>query len=261
MWFLIIVLGIAGQIGAMFAIQPFKDQIGLWILLIVSLPLIVAIAIGIWVTRRIHRARVHEIGEALEWLGFEVETQPSPATRERFAPTVDGFARQLALRDGIANVDWIGFRDDAIILEHRYVVGTGKATQERVQTVVAWTHAAPDLPSARLAKSGSLLVTRPYLGEASLLIQQFGNEFVVGDDVFDKQWLLFGDETLGREFLSAEVIQHLMACPRGTQCSIGNGWIALGFRRHMDAPNLVALFDFSRVLLGGSAQRDLRSAT
>lgn len=231
LWLFIVFSGIACSI-ALASVLP-KDRLGAWLLAIFALPIIASMFVGWTILARIRRRRVMGLCAALEHEGFVTDADPSAERQAAVFEPVAALQSRASLRNGAKGILWLALRLNAprsmCIFEHVHVTGSGKSTQEHLHTVIAWS-----IPGSSI---GVFSAYRPRWLQGRAL-RQGGQVIAIGDDRFDRAWLVFGEAAAPQAFLTQTVRALLADSPTGESWHSGQGWIACVFDRALDAHNL-----------------------
>lgn len=231
MWILIVVAGIGCGL-ALGSTLPQGVAWG-WFLVAITLPMLAAIALCVWLTVQFKRRRFRKIQAEVENAGFLMDTRPDAARKDAvFAPLAE-LQRRLELRNGAAGIEWLALRTGApvsmCLFEHLHVTGAGKTTQTHYYTVAAWLLPHP-------LTTGVSGYRAHWLQRRSLA--SYRNTVRLGVEAFDKQWVVVGDERGAQTFFNAAMRALLADSPRGESWHTGPGWVACAFDGALDAHNL-----------------------
>lgn len=248
-WFLIVMMGIAGQFGVMALAYPYQKQLQAWILAIAAIPFVIALGVGVWVGSRRKKKRIASIGKALSAQGLTMVEELDDRIRQHLRPHLDALDGPFGLSGGTANLSWVAFNEDVLIFEHTFITGSGRYSQEHWYTVVAYYGTAPSPPGARLGAEGPLWLNRMRFGQAGQLKRAHGEDIATGDEAFDKAWAVYGVRETADKFLTQEVRARLMRSRKGETWNLGNGWAACCFSGMFDAANMTAFIEHVRQTL------------
>ncbi|MCG3137366.1 MAG: hypothetical protein HJJLKODD_01210 [Phycisphaerae bacterium] len=234
LWVIIVIIGIGcGLAGG--STLP-KSVQWWWAVIVVIVPMFVAIALCVSLTGRMKRRRVGNIQADLERDGFIMDPQPDAERKNAVLAPVADLQRRLELRNGSAGIEWVALHtrqpSAVCIFEHSYITGSGKTTQEHQHTVMAWL-----VPQMTM---GGVSVFRPHWLQRRVLTQNT-TMVKLGDEAFDKQWVVLGDEASAKQFFTSSMRLILADSPKGESWHLGTGWMACAFDGAMDTHNL-ALF-------------------
>lgn len=228
-WVIIVFLGIACQLGAMFVLHPYQDQLQAWILVIAIAPFVLAVIIALIIMARMKRKRIAGIKAALESKGLAVDTEPTDSIRAMLEPHMTSLNFGLDLRNGSAGLQWIAYSPEVLIFEHEFTTGSGRYTQVHNKTVVAY---------AKVQERPWMVAINRRFGEAKLYKSRFGEDIEIGEPQFDKQWLLYGSEGAVNTFMSLDVRMNLADSPKGEGWYIDSNWVVAYFPYLMNGENV-----------------------
>jgi len=204
-----------------------------WGAIVVMSPMFAAIVLCMWLTQRINRRRVANIQADIERYGFVMDCKPDAERKQAVIAPVADLERRLNLRNGSAGIEWVALHtrqpSSMCIFEHSHVTGSGRTTVEHLHTVAAWL--MPHMTMPGVAGYRPHLLQRRSLTSGATVIK-------MGDEAFDKHWVVLGDESAAREFFSEDMRSLLADSPKGESWHTGPGWIACAFNGAMDARNL-----------------------
>ncbi len=241
-WLLICLLGLAGMLALMFLLgsHPATKGWGAWIFAIAIWPFLIALALAVYLMRKLHRERRQLIADKLRSLGFQVTLEPGSGEKAAFFQRVEVFKQAADLREGPERLCWIATRDTAEGLssacEYEFTTGSGKSTQEHYRTVVVlpkkWPGASIGWPNAffmwRLGK-----ITR------KLMRRKESSDPAFAD--LAKDWSIDGDTATGQSFLTPQVRALLQTAPRGEIWCAGGDVLCCCYQNPMNAENLAKL--------------------
>lgn len=248
-WTLLILMGVAGQVTVMILLHPWQEQIQAWILAIGAVPFLAALALAVWVQGRRTKQRVQQIGEALTSQGLTFEGSLTDTIRGHLVPHVQLFEMPFGLQGGVNNLIWIAFTDEILVLEHSFITGSGRSTQEHFRTMVAFPSSASSPPGARLGAEDPLWLARLRIGQGRAIRRAHGDDLKTGDPSFDKAWAVYGSSETARQLLTAEVRRRLGESPRGEIWNLGTNWVACCAPLPLDSANLQRFLDHVRRIL------------
>ena len=241
-WLLICFLGLAGMLGLMFILgsHPATKDWGAWIFAIAVWPFFIALALAVYLMKKLHRERRQKIADKLRTLGFRVTLEPSTEEKAAFYQRIETFQRPADLRQGPGRLCWIATRDTpdgpTSLFEYEFVTGSGKSTQEHYRTVLVlpkkWPGTTVGWPNAfymwRLGKIARKLMRRKETSDPA-----FAD--------LAKDWSIDGDIATGQCFLTPGVRTGLSAAPRGEIWSVGGDVLCCCYQNPMDANNVSKL--------------------
>lgn len=240
-WLIIVLLGIACQIGTMLFLHPYQDQLQAWILVIAIAPFIIAVIVAVVITSRMRRRRIAGIQAALSQRGLEVDINPSANVRALVEPHLNSLTWGLDLRTGSGGLQWIAYSPEMLIFEHEFITGSGKHTQVHHKTVVALAKVDEHRP-------WMIAINRRF-GEARLYKSRFGEDIEIGEPIFDKRWLLFGSEGAVNTFMSLDVRMNLADSPKGEGWYIDANWVVTFFPFRMDGENVAKFIERAQAII------------
>lgn len=243
-WLLICFLGLAGMLALMFVLgsHPATKGWGAWIFAIAIWPFIIALALAVYLMRKLHRERRQRIVGKLRALGFQVTLEPTPEEKAAFFQRIEAFAKAADLRQGAERLCWIATRDTAegprSLCEYEFVTGSGKSTQEHYRTVVVLPK---KWPGASIGWRNAFFMWR--LGKiARKLMRRKENTDPAFADLAD-DWSIDGDTPTGQHFLTPQVRALLPSAPRGEIWSAGGDVLCCCYQNPMNAENVAKLLE------------------
>lgn len=245
LWVIIVFIGIGCGIAAGTTLQ--KSVQWWWAAIVVMSPMFAAIAICVWLTVHIKRRRVRDIQAYIERNGFIMDSKPNAERKNAVLAPVADLQRRLDLRNGSAGIEWVALHtrqpSSICIFEHSHVTGSGKTTQEHLHTVVAWL--MPNVTMAAVSAFRPHLLQRRSFTRGAIVVK-------LGDEAFDEQWVILGDEAGAKKFFTKEMQLMLADSPKGESWHTGTGWMACAFDGAMDARNLALFLARCEAIVGRS---------
>lgn len=251
LWVLMILLGLACQVGVFIWLGPEVDRLQGWVFAVAVLPLIVSLFLAAWVMGRLDRTRILGIRRTAVAEGLEFVYPVDASMQGHLQPHMETLGPRFGLANGVQGLKWVAFSSDVLVFEHEFTTGSGKTTQVHTRTVAAWPATAP-LPKAKMAEDPMLWMLRPRLGETRLYAKTHGPEFQIGVDAFDRQWLLYGSQETAANFLDEATRDRLVRSPKGETWMVGGGWCAASYPGPIDEANLGHFLHHARAALGAS---------
>ncbi|MBC8066548.1 MAG: hypothetical protein H7Y17_17085 [Chlorobia bacterium] len=243
-WLFIILGGIAFAIFSTSKI-PNKDSFGAWLLLIVAIPIIASIVVAVIVTSLLNRKRVKGIRKALTRRGFRFDAEPDQVQKDAFFAPLEHLGSWLGLQGGATNVQWVAASDTVGVFEHQYLVGSGKTTQEFLHTVLVFQDPIGFEYGMTAFRAG-------YVKKRAILRGQ--EEFQIGDEAFDKDWVLFGEPAIAKRFFRHSVQQLLLDSPKGETWAIGNGYVGVSFEATFNGANMEKFLDRAKRVISEASR-------
>ncbi len=233
LWVIIVFIGIGCGIAAATTLP--KDVQWWWGAIVIMTPMFAAMALCVYLVGRIKRRRVSRIQADIERDSFVMDPKPDAARKETVFEPVADLQRRLDLRNGSVGISWLALRArepaSMCIFEHSYFTGSGDTTQEHQHTVIVWW--MPHLTLANLSGFRTHWLQRRILSKDDTVVK-------LGNEAFDKQWLILGDEASAQLFFNDRMRSMLADSPRGESWHTGTGWIACAFDGAMDTRKLAA---------------------
>lgn len=248
-WFVLVVLGIAAQIGTLQLLAPYSNTLTFWLLPISIVSAVVGFLLAASAMRRRIQRRRERVVQRLHAYGATTCFPLTPEVRETFRPHLEHLGAPFALKDRIANVNWIAYRRDLLVFEHSYLTGSGRTTQEHLHTVVAWSAETSDLPGARLGNLPWVFLARPRPLYARVYRRAFGEDQEIQDPSFDHRWSLHGSRETLLRFLKPEVRAALEGARKGESWFIGYGWAACAYAGVLDEQGIIEFLEYTQSVL------------
>lgn len=228
MWLLLVF----GAIGfSMFLGFQFPKNVEWWVAVpVFGGPILIAIIACAIIQARIDKNRRQRMLDLLQSMGLDAYADENKEAAAAFFAQLAHLETSAMLRDGAANLKWfaqgsIG-EQYVVAFEHEYVTGSGKTTQVHTSTCVGF-------PSDK----GGITFIRPRFGEARSY-RKFETAFKLGDEEFDKEWIIWGERNYADAMFTPELLVALADSPRGEWWCIGGGWECCLTRNALDAENL-----------------------
>lgn len=250
LWLLLVFAGIGIAIALAATLHPYQNQIGGWIMAIMTVPILGAIIVAAVIQGRLTKGRHLALGEALQSDGFYFELEPTPESLAEFWGPLQHLVEWAGLQTGSAGIKWIAHAEGrrVCLFEHEYTTGSGKSTQVHPHTLVCFYGGLEEPVGARLANVGSLAATRPGFGETRAILRG-AQDLQTGDAELDKNWVILGDPAMATLFFTDEVRRRLADSPKGERWLLGANWSVCVCRGHLDAENLRLFLQRARGVL------------
>jgi hypothetical protein len=246
-WLFICLLGLAGMLGLMFFLgsHPATKAWGAWILAIAVWPFFIAVALAVYLMKKLHLERRQKIADKLRALGFQINLEPGPEEKAEFFSRIEAFKNSANLPQGAERLCWIATRDTTdgptSLFEYEFVTGSGKSTQEHYRSVVVLPKKWPGADGATVGWPNAFVMWR--LGKiARKLMRRKENKDPVFADL-EKDWSIDGDTATGERFLTPEVRAKLAHAPRGEMWCVGGDLLCLCYQNPMNAENMAKLLE------------------
>lgn len=232
LWFLIIIGGLA--LSLTIASQIASESLGAWMLLIFTVPIVISIIVAAVISNRLDKKRLNELGALFERKGIRMITDPTPEEKTNFYHPVSFLTEWMGLQAGAANIQWIAANNEVGIFEHVFFTGSGKHTQEHLETVII-------APSPYRTEGGMTARRAGYSMKRAW--RKSDSKFEIGDPEFDKDWVLAGNPEIGYWFLIKQVREILTDAPMGESWVAGNNYVCLSFDGVLEAKNMEIALD------------------
>lgn len=242
-WLGFTLLGMSGVPAVLIFIHSRQSDLPEWALLFAAAPFLLALVAAFVVTARLKRQRIAKIKAEMEGRGLTVEISLTDSVRSHIDPHLNAFNFALDLRFGAASIQWVAFNPQMLVFEHEFTTGSGKSTQVHRKTVVAFSR--PD------SSRKWIFAVRPRFGEGWIYKQRLGQEIQLGEDAFDKQWLLYGDEDSLHRMLSFDVRQMLVDAPMGECWFADAKWLVVCYPSVFNSENLTRLIERGERIFAG----------
>ncbi|MBL8990815.1 MAG: hypothetical protein JNJ48_04455 [Phycisphaerae bacterium] len=231
LWLVIVLGGIAGSIGLLFAIYGPNRQGSPWLIFgLIAGGVVASIALGLVITHSLERRRWSAAAAQLAAEGWTMAWDLEDAARSAAFAPVAHLEAWLGLQTGAGGIRWAATRQGgaAVMFEHEYTTGSGKSTQTHTHTVLAW-RAPPWWPMIRFTRVGRF--------EHWQLKRIAGQDISLGDEAFDKAWRIDGDAPFARRLGTPSFREALRRAPVGEGWVLGGGWAVMCCRAPLDGPN------------------------
>ena len=237
MWLLLVFASIGFSVFVSFQMP----QDAGWIMLpVFMVPILAAIVTCAVIQHRIDKNRRLEMVALLQSMGLESTMADDKEAAAAFFSKLAHLETSAMLRDGGARLQWYGYGEIGgqymVAFEHEYVTGSGRNTQVHTSTCVGF-------PSEK----GGLSFMRPRFGERRAF-RKSTDAFDLGDEEFDKEWVLWGTQSYVDSIFSPELVAALSDSPKGEWWCIGGGWKCCITKVALDAENLAKFIAHSNAI-------------
>jgi hypothetical protein len=259
LWITVMLAGVLGLILTVFLLisTGLDRRLGFWTAVIAMVPLFLAIVTGLTVMAKLNRRRIERVAARLRELGFHVVEKPANPERANFAAPIGHLLPTLGLKTGATGITWFAVAQTgaskALLFEHAFTTGSGRASAEHHHTVKAWPAGHPDLRDVGLANAPWF-----FMGRFSRFTRRISRKRELVSPEFNDvahAWSLLGDATTATRFLTPVVRRALDLSPKNEAWSVGAGWVCCAFKGTFDAANLDPFLSHTRSVLA-SDRRD-----
>ena len=223
------------------------------LMLVACLPFFAALAVAVFMDRRMKRLRRLAIAARLASMGYDVTLQPTDKDKEVFFQRVAVFKNALDLRTGPAGVKWAAFRNppgggQELVGEYEFTTGSGKSTVEHTRTFALFPDRWPDHGGTPAGWHAAAVIHR--LGKlARRLSRKQGNK----DPSFsrlERHWAIYGDTSTAQRILTPRFCELLASSPGNEIWCLGGDLLCCGCQAPLNAENLVLFLDRLKAAAG-----------
>ena len=256
LWVGICMLGAAGVVALTmtFGMLPATKHMPWGLMLFLScLPFFIALAIAVFMDRRMKRRRRQAVADRLASMGYDLTLQPTDKVKEVVFQRIATFKNALDLRTGPAGVKWAGVRNppgggQELVCEYEFTTGSGKSTVEHTRMFAVFPDRWPDHGGIPVGWHGATVIHR--LGRLARRLSRKQENKDPSLSSLERHWAIFGDTGTAQRLLTPRFNELLATSPRNEVWCLGGDLLCCGYQAPLNDENLVLFLDRLKIAAG-----------